>query len=250
MIDCYCYSQVFGSASASEMIERFPEINSFSQAVSKLMVSEVRRRASNQSTEAAAVSIVKFMEAGNETGEDSRGWTLLTTLNLISAGEQNLVDVMTAASVPSTLVKCLYLFFDLPEVNPPESKGPGSDFSPMERRLLLQKVFVQLLIRLSSYPAPAEELAKKDDLALLFSAVTSWCPPHNAMWRKSAAEVLMTISTHGLTPPVLAYINSKCYRKMISNYFDHQSCVFDGYYKLNFCIFLQTKDVLHNALKT
>jgi hypothetical protein len=190
------------------MVERFPEINSFCQVISKLMVAEVRKRASNQSTEAAAVSIIRFFEAASESEEDSRGWSLLSTLNLLSVGEQNLVDVMTAATVPSTLVKCLYLFFDLPEIQPPETKGPASDFSPMERRLLLQKIFVQLLIRLSSHPAPAEELAKRDDLALLFSSVTSWCPPQNAMWRKSASEVLMTISTHGLTPPVLSYIHS------------------------------------------
>lgn len=27
------------------------------------------------------------------------------------------------------------------------------------------------------------------------------------MWRKSAAEVLMTLSRHGLTPPVVGYIH-------------------------------------------
>lgn len=191
------------------MIERFPEINSFCQVVSKLLVAEIRKRASNQCTETASVSIIRFFEAASESEEDSKGWSLLTTLNLLSAGDQNLVDVMSGAAVPSTLVKCLYLFFDLPPLLPPENRGPTSDFSPMERRLLVQKVFVQLLIRLSSHPTPAEELAKKDDLALLFSAVTSWCPPHNAMWRKSSAEVLMTISTHGLTPQVLSYIHSK-----------------------------------------
>lgn len=139
------------------MTERFPEINTFCGAVSKLIVSEVRRRAANESTEAAAVGIAKFLEPASPSAEeDSRGWTLLSTLNLLSAGEASLVDTMTAAAVPSTLVKCLYLFFDLPQVQPPESKGPGSDFSPMERRLLLQKIFVQLLIRLSSHPGPAE----------------------------------------------------------------------------------------------
>jgi hypothetical protein len=130
------------------MAERFPEVNTFCSAVSKLIVSEVRRRAANESTEAAATAIAKFLEASRHTAEeDSRGWSLLTTLNLLSSGEQNLVETMTSASVPSTLVKCLYLFFDLPEVLPPGEKGPASDFSPMERRLLLQKVFVQLLIR-------------------------------------------------------------------------------------------------------
>jgi len=63
-------------------------------------------------------------------------------------------------------------------------------------------------VRLCSRPSPAEELARKDDLTLLFSAITSWCPVHNVPWRKSAAEVLMTLSRHGLTPNVVQYIHS------------------------------------------
>lgn len=156
---------------------------------------------------------------------------------------------MTAASLPSTLVKCLYLFFDLPEYESPTTNAADqadnntTDFSVSERRILLQKVFVQvgpcctcqcfawifknllsslfcfytcfancshpqLLVRLCSHAAPAEELARKDDLTLLFSAITSWCPQHNALWRKSAAEVLMTLSRHGLSQPVVSYIHS------------------------------------------
>ncbi len=52
-------------------------------------------------------------------------------------------------------------------------------------------------------------MARKDDLTLLFSAITSWCPAHNVPWRKSAAEVLMTLSRHGLTPNVVQYIHSE-----------------------------------------
>lgn len=53
---------------------------------------------------------------------------------------------MTTASVPSTLVKCLYLFFDLPEMNEEEADlaDANSDFTPRERRILLQKIFVQV----------------------------------------------------------------------------------------------------------
>lgn len=67
----------------------------------------------------------------------------------------------------------------------------------------------QVLVKLCSHTAPAEELARKDDLILLFSAITSWCPQHNTMWRKSAAEVLMTLSRHGLSQPVVSYIHSE-----------------------------------------
>lgn len=58
---------------------------------------------------------------------------------------------MTAASLPSTLVKCLYLFFDLPEYESPstdvttlQADNESTDFSASERRILLQKVFVQV----------------------------------------------------------------------------------------------------------
>ena len=53
---------------------------------------------------------------------------------------------MTSSSVPSTLVKCLYLFFDLPpiEENDEESTNAESEFSQKERRILLQKMFIQV----------------------------------------------------------------------------------------------------------
>lgn len=72
---------------------------------------------------------------------------------------------MTTMSVPSTLVKCLYLFFDLPHMaeapvgptsQPPpppptatQEKTQGQGHTQQElpladRRVLLQKVFVQV----------------------------------------------------------------------------------------------------------
>ncbi|XP_053612398.1 WD repeat and FYVE domain-containing protein 3 isoform X1 [Plodia interpunctella] len=208
MLPLFC--KVFGTSPSSEMNEKFWDILSFCQQVSKLMVSEIRKRASNQSTEAASCAIAKFLEIENSE-ESSNGWMLLSTLNLLAAGDQSLIQVMTTASIPSTLVKCLYLFFDLPEIPAEEAdlQDGNSEFTPRERRILLQKIFVQVLVRLSSHKFPCEELARKDDLSLLFSAITSWCAPFNIMWRKSAAEVLMTLSRHGLTPTVVQYIHNK-----------------------------------------
>ncbi|XP_044260057.1 WD repeat and FYVE domain-containing protein 3 isoform X2 [Tribolium madens] len=217
MLPLFC--KVFGSSPTCDMNEKFWDILAFCHQVSLLMVSEIRKRASNQSTEAASCAIAKFLEIEN-CEESSNGWMLLSTLNLLAAGDATLVQVMSEVSVPSTLVKCLYLFFDLPEMSEQEanSKDSSSDFTPRERRILLQKIFVQLLVRLCSHRIPAEELARKDDLTLLFSAITSWCPSHNVMWRKSAAEVLMTLSRHGLTPPVVGYIHSKgCVALCIEN---------------------------------
>lgn len=66
---------------------------------------------------------------------------------------------------------------------------------------------MQILVKLCAFVSPAEELAQKDDLQLLFSAITSWCPPHNLPWRRSAGEVLTTISRHGLSVNVVKYIH-------------------------------------------
>lgn len=202
------FVKVFGEVPASEMTEKFGDVLQFCSHLSKLMVTEIRRRASNQSTEAASCAIVTFLEM-DSSETTGNGWMLLTALNLLSCGNQALIDCMTAASLPSTLVKCLYLFFDLPEIEDPDKCNPNSEFTAEERRALLQKIWVQILVHLCKHTSPAEELARKDDLSLLFSAITSWCPPHNAIWRKCAAEILMTLSRHGLTPTVVRYIHGK-----------------------------------------
>lgn len=93
--------------------------------------------------EAASCAIVKFLEI-ESTEESSAGWMLLSSLNLLSLGNQALIDCMTAASLPSTLVKCLYLFFDLPDLALSDVLQSGCEFTPRERRVLLQKVFVQV----------------------------------------------------------------------------------------------------------
>ncbi|KAF2366372.1 protein of unknown function DUF4704 [Trinorchestia longiramus] len=273
MLPLFC--KVFSSSSPTDLMEKFEDVLLFTQHVSRLMVTEIRRRASNQSTAAASCAIVRFLEMEGEEGVDggpnSPGWLLLNALNLLADGPPQIIEVMTATSLPSTLVKCLYLFFDLPDPEPADTDNANSqapvqtysnnvtastrpvsdsnqdspqhhgtqgsapaapdhlnpaaglqatqrppktasgdpDVSSSDRRVLLQKVFVQVMLRLCSHSGPAEELARKDDLSLVFSASTSWCSPHNVVWRKSAAEVLMSLSRHGLSQPVIAYIHSK-----------------------------------------
>ncbi|KAF4792189.1 hypothetical protein TURU_124323 [Turdus rufiventris] len=156
------FNRVFGNAPPSTMTEKFSDLLQFTTQVSRLMVTEIRRRASNKSTEAASRAIVQFLEV-NQSEEASRGWMLLTTINLLA------------------------------------SSG-------------------QILVKLCSFVSPAEELAQKDDLQLLFSAITSWCPPYNLPWRKSAGEVLMTISRHGLSVNVVKYIHEKeCLSTCVQN---------------------------------
>ena len=77
---------------------------------------------------------------------------------------------------------------------------------------------LQVLLRLCTQRAAVEELARKDDLNLLFSAVSSVCPPHNNIWRKTSSDVLLTISRHSLSQPVISYLHNKgCMAMCIEN---------------------------------
>lgn len=76
------------------MTEKFKDIHAFCRAVSQLMVAEIRKRASNQSTEEASTAIVKFLEIENSE-ESSSGWMLLSTINLLASGDSSLVQVLT-----------------------------------------------------------------------------------------------------------------------------------------------------------
>ncbi|CAG2101979.1 unnamed protein product [Medioppia subpectinata] len=189
-----------GGGSHVDVFDKFCDVTSFTQMVSRLMVTEIRRRASSKTTENASQAIVEFLEMTPtlESPSDKKGWTLLSTLNLlICSNSAPLITIMTTNSLTSTLVKCLYLFFDLPPVNDMQTQSGGQspeELKPTERRLLLQKVFSQLLIRLCSSHSALIELTRKDDLALLFNAITSWCPKHNALWRRTASDVILTMA--------------------------------------------------------
>ncbi|XP_022643815.1 WD repeat and FYVE domain-containing protein 3-like isoform X2 [Varroa destructor] len=323
MLPLFC--KVFHSCPAESMQASFEYVVPFARAVAKLLVSEIRRRASNQSTETTSLAIAHFLEVSPTPGEASRGWLLLTAINLLAGAGPRVIEALASQALPSTLVKCLYLFFDLPVINnnmqqQPDNKQqnedlaqqrqehqqrqqasdedkdkPGSNqkrpeedierresvqikqaesadetlstgqeeltsasttgsemnsnkrtgpaesalgatlshrscetttvntgsatgISEQERRILLQKIFAQLVMRLCSQPCSAEELAHKDDLALLFSAITTWCPEHNVTWRKSAGEVLMTVSRHGLSIMVVNYMHKRrCLTSCIDN---------------------------------
>lgn len=274
------FNKVFANASPQSMREKFGDVLQFATQVSKLMVTEIRRRASDKSTEIASLAITDFLLVQDKE-ESSQGWILLNTLCLLSTGGQNIVDCMTSVHLPSTLVRCLYLFFDLPTVpdsappvgsipkllsaakdqvhsspqtsTDPEPGAPspskysffpqglkgrstterlprtekksGSDYlmefanaSVAARRSQLQKVFVRTLVRLCTHISPSEDLSQRDDLNLLFSAITSYCPPHNISWRQAAAEVLGVISRHGLSHNVVQYIrNKRCIANCVDN---------------------------------
>lgn len=178
-----------------DLFDQFHDLPCFTQIISKLMVNEIRKRASQKTTQEASQSVVKFLELSPvnlskqndkldpleedeiDNCENNCGWILLSTLNyLVCNCSSNLIPVMANVSLPSTLVKCLYLFFDLPEIKSTNDNSEDENSnqnlfknmyssqltssvslskitlddiqSDLDRRLLLKKVFSQLLSRL------------------------------------------------------------------------------------------------------
>lgn len=234
------------TASQADILKKFQDITNLTKLVSQMMVSEIRRRASSKTTENASQAIIDFLEMPDQlqSPSDKKGWILLTTLNLlVCSGCAPLIPIMSQAALPSTLVKCLYLFFDLPEIITQEvssepslsllvtskpspssstqmsshsnakakadlklgsrkfsdskknqSDNSNKDLTPAGRRAHLEKVFSQLLTKLCASQSALTELTRRDDLALLFNAITSWCPRHNCVWRQTAAEVILMMA--------------------------------------------------------
>lgn len=128
--------------SNNEWEERFPELAEYTLTLAKLLVYEIRLRADKEpNASAASQAIVEYLEINDEMNSLS-GWALLRALKLLSTGPQSLMDKYAQASLPSTFVKCLYLFFDLPEVS--SSHSSHDAISPKERRILLQQIFFQV----------------------------------------------------------------------------------------------------------
>lgn len=90
--------------------------------------------------ESAAAAIIKYLEPENVgVGEfGGRGWHLLASLTYLAECANNaaIVEAMCHAALASTLVKSLYLFYDLP--------APSADPKSVERRNLLYDSVVEV----------------------------------------------------------------------------------------------------------
>ncbi|TGZ69892.1 hypothetical protein CRM22_003482 [Opisthorchis felineus] len=213
---------VLANCKPTEFIEKFPDIHAFCSRATQIIVKEIKSRASNQTSEEGSRQIFLYLEPPDHVpcekpseaesadctplNVESRGWNLLSCLNVLSSGHMSLIECMVAASLPSTLVKCMYIFLDLPRAPSPE------------KAYTFQSTFKQITQRLCMYPIAVEELARKDALCHLFSASTDWCPSHNIIWRSTTASILSTIAQNGMTTVVVKYIHdAKCISECIKN---------------------------------
>lgn len=96
---------------------------------------------------------------------------------------------MVHMSLPSTLVKALYLFIDLPDIL--ESAAP--DEARWARWERMSQAFEQLLTRISSRDITLKELVRTGDLLRLFELASGPCPRRNRRWRGASTRILAAL---------------------------------------------------------
>ena len=117
MLPLFC--KVFANVAPKVITDKFPDAGAFAQVTARLLVTEVRRRASNQSTEEAAAAIASYMEvdAGSADVEDSgsNGWLLLSALNLLLAEGEAMAAVSTFQPLRNPFEKSPFSFLGYDE---------------------------------------------------------------------------------------------------------------------------------------
>ena len=155
MLPVFC--QVFGTTRPSEIVERFAEATIFARDVSQLLVAEIRRHAVHPQTQVASDQLARFLENRADEGAPSTGWNMLNTVNLLVACGGSVSDTMAGTDLPSTFVKSLYLFLDLPPTSGilyesgDDDDGDGTTRGKnvdQRRRDDLHKLFSQALTRM------------------------------------------------------------------------------------------------------
>uniref|UniRef100_A0A8C4NJW7 Uncharacterized protein n=1 Tax=Eptatretus burgeri TaxID=7764 RepID=A0A8C4NJW7_EPTBU len=82
------HEQAFEDVPPEGVPEIFPELSSFTMHATRLMVSELRCRGANKSTEVAVQAILEFLNPPKPGEDETLGWTLLNTLHILAATNQ------------------------------------------------------------------------------------------------------------------------------------------------------------------
>ena len=162
--------QVFSRIPSTMILEKLSDALQLSASVTRLFVFEIKQRASHSNAMDAAAAIMDWLsppktdasppsDERSDSGDlvDGGGWLLLNALSLFALGPYELVLSLVQNALPSTLLKCLYIFPELPAIssapaNDPARPAAASATAPArpeaeaeaERRLLVHKLFAQV----------------------------------------------------------------------------------------------------------
>ena len=188
------FLKAFTGTDPMQISEKFGDVLQFSGHMSKLMVSEVQRRAANKTKQQASKDILMFL-CHHDDEIENKGWNLINTLLFLTNSELSVIECMVATSLQSILVKCIKLFFSLPE-----------NVGAHDKCVEIQRVLVPILSKLCNHPITARELIRTDDLASLFEILTTNCSSSHSIWRSGVSEVITSITRHCFTNDVVDYI--------------------------------------------
>eukprot|EP01135_Chromosphaera_perkinsii_P002345 Nk52_evm131s221 gene=Nk52_evmTU131s221 len=209
------FCRVYQNVNPSSIGSAFPEVHNFAYQTARRFVIRVRTLAGNQSRELAAKAIVDFLS--KKSG--GIGWHMLCSLDILSAVDEQSLEAMVRASLPSTLVKCMYLFMDL--VEDQGSAGDEVEATREREESLNDRYkphFSNLLIKVAQNTAAADELLKTDDICLFFRIATMPTSEGNRIWRKVSVEALSLFCRHCLSARVCTYIHKEgCVSSMVNN---------------------------------
>uniref|UniRef100_A0A0K0FFM9 Blue cheese (inferred by orthology to a D. melanogaster protein) n=1 Tax=Strongyloides venezuelensis TaxID=75913 RepID=A0A0K0FFM9_STRVS len=201
------FTNVINLYEKSEIIEQFPEIFSFISKMTTLLVQEIRLRAGNNSTILAANAIAEFLSPLKGV---NNGWQLLQSITyLITSNHNMIIEASCHASLPSTIVKSLYLFFDL-------SNEYNNDIVNGREKLKLN--LDSLITILFRHKVSVDELILKDDLPLTFIGASTPTTPFNSCWKDLNLKIIKQIFEYSLTPSIIKYIKVReCFTQYLVN---------------------------------
>uniref|UniRef100_A0A915E805 WD repeat and FYVE domain-containing protein 3 n=1 Tax=Ditylenchus dipsaci TaxID=166011 RepID=A0A915E805_9BILA len=200
------FNKIMSMYTPDELGSQFKEMIPFCNQLCTSLVSEIRRCANLENTRQAAERVYAVLRPSAEC----RGWTLLKSIIfIVNSGMPKVVESISKSMLPSTLVKLVYLFFDL---SPLELNGVDDDKikQEIELRQRLYDSLVMLMNSLCGHTIVAEELIQKDDLVLLFIGASTGTPnTHSNCWRDANFTFLCTIVAKALSSAVVKYVHSK-----------------------------------------
>ncbi|KAG7462495.1 hypothetical protein MATL_G00185510 [Megalops atlanticus] len=176
--------------------------------VAEVVVFNIQQKLSEKPAEEARHEVEQFFEGKGEVRE-TRGWLLLKSLSLLSAGESDIVTTIIKSGLPAALVKCLYLFVALPP-----RKGNAEEESAS---CSFQEVFTQVLLQLCRQVCCVEELVETRELQCLIIALTSLWDQCSSAWRRQASRLLRAVSAAQARSTVPALQAKNCIKICIQN---------------------------------
>lgn len=204
----HLFLDVFERAEVADVERQFNRkpLQSFAMHVGHYAVTTIRGMAAFRDTTDASFEIATFFTSDN-------GAELLRCLHLLLRFGDIAIDPLTSMSLPSTLIKALYLFIDLPERT--STISGVLDFQDRFTGLL------HLLFRRKTASLEAHRVVDPEtrlsDFSRLFELSASSCISTNYVWRKAAMQTLETIFQYALDEAMVIHTHERELISMVLN---------------------------------